>query len=147
MGKAIIIAIILVSCAFTKVFAEANIKAEVDKTSISMDETLTYKITVTSTDQKIPSPQVPKFQDFNVISRAQSSSVSISGNQVKTVLAYAFILAPTKTGKFTIEPASVKIKKDTYSSESFEIEVTEGTVKPKSPKNIQPESEEPQITL
>ena len=155
MFKAIIVALILISTSYTKAFAETNIKAEVDKTSITADEAITYKITITSTDHKIPSPQVPKFQDFNVISRAQSSSVSLAQNQVKTVLVYAFILTPTRTGKFTIEPASVKIKKDTYSSESFEIEVTEGKIKPKSPQkerpslpqNIQPESEEPQITL
>lgn len=154
-GKIIIITFILFFVSFIRVFADTDIKAEVDKTSITIDQTLTYKITITSTEQNIPSPQLPKFKDFDVISKAQSSNFSLAANKVKTVLVYAFVLAPTRTGKFTIEPASVKVKKDTYSSESFEIEARQGKSKPRAPQKerpslpqgLQPESEEPQIIL
>jgi hypothetical protein len=34
-----------------------------------------------------------------------------------------FILSPADIGKMKIEPSSIKIKDDTYSSDAFEIEV------------------------
>jgi hypothetical protein len=127
----------------------------VDKTGITHDDTLTYKVTVTSSDRNLPPPQIPEFKGFYLLSQAQSSTLSFVKNEIKTVLEYTFILAPTDVGKFRIEPSTIKIKNKVYSSESFDIEVTQGKTKPQPkpeekpglPEELQPESEEPQITL
>ena len=136
-------------------YAETSIKAEVDKTSITTDETLTYKIIITSSEKRMPEPQIPKFEGFSVISQAQSSTISFVQAGIKTILVYAFILAPTDKGKFKIRPSTIKIKNKTYSSDAFEIEVTQGKSKPKPPSEQKPslpkelpqEEEKPQITL
>lgn len=125
-------------------FAETAIKAQVEKTSITTDETLTYKITITSTEKKLPEPKIPDFKGFSVVSTVQSSTLSFGKNNINTTLGYAFILAPTDVGKFKIEPSKVTIAGRTYSSEAFEIDVKPGKAKP---QNIQPESEQPQYTL
>ena len=136
--------------------AQTSIKAQVDKTSITTDETLTYKLIITSSDKKIPTPQIPKFEGFNVISQAQSTTVSHVKTKIKTIIVYEFILFPIDTGKFKIEPSIIKIKSKTYSTSAFEIEVTEGKTKPKPkpeqkpslPKGIPSEEpEQPKITL
>ncbi len=155
MKKTIFIVIIFLFSFVAVTLAETAIKAEVDKAKITTDETLTYKIIVTSSDKKIPSPELPKFAGFNTISQAQSSTLSFMKSNIQTILVYAFILSPLEVGKFRIEPSTLKVKGKTYSTEAFEIEVVQGKFKPKPeqkqesslPEEPQPESGQPQITL
>jgi len=136
-------------------FAENSIKAEIDKTSINTDETLTYKISIISSQKQLPPPQIPKFAGFNILSQAQSSTVSFRKNNLNNFLVYVFILSPRDIGKFKIEPASIVIQGKTYTTDGFEIEVRQGKAKAKPPtqtepylpKRPPPETEEPQITL
>lgn len=137
-------AILFILLASTIAFAQPTIKAEVDKTSITADDNITYKLTVTSTEKKIPEPRLPKFEGFYVLSQVQSSAVSFAKSNIEATLVYAYVLAPKDAGKFQIEPSQITIKGKTYPSETFEIEVKQGKTKPRS---IQPESDEPQTSL
>lgn len=136
-------------------FAESSIKAEVNKAKISTDDTLIYKLTITSSEKKIPQPKLPEFKDFFVVSKAQSSTISLVGGGAKTALVYALVLVPKNTGKLSIGPSQFKEEEKTYTSEKFEIEVTLGKrplkgipkEKPSQPKKGLPESKEPQVTL
>jgi hypothetical protein len=136
-------------------FAETVVKAEVDKLSLTTDETLTYKVVVTSSETKLPMPQMPDFKGFNEISQANSSTISFAKGQIKTVLVYAYILSPNTTGKITIGPATIKVKDEVFSTQEFAIEVAQGNAPPQSPtgpkKTLPPDfpfaSEEPQFTL
>jgi hypothetical protein len=114
--------------------ASVYIKAEVDKTSIRNDETLTYRLSITSDEKNIPLPKLPEFSGFLVVSQNQSSTVSIGKGRIKTKLLYIFILAPKITGKVKIEPASIKIRNHTYYTDSFEIEIKEN--KSRMPSDI-----------
>lgn len=106
--------------------AATSIKAEVDKTSISAQETLTYKLVITSSEEHLPAPSIPAFKDFRIVSQAQSSSVSLLSPEARTVLVFIFILAPTKAGTLKIEPASIAVKGATYTSEPLEVTVIPG---------------------
>ncbi len=122
---------ILFSAIFILIFvatvrAEVTIKSETDKTKISTDEALTYKIIVTSTETGVPPPQPQKLEGFAVVSSANSSTVNFTGGGVKSILVHAFILAPMKTGKLKIPPAVIKMKDKTISSQEITIEVTQG---------------------
>lgn len=136
-------------------FTETSIKSEVDKKSITTDENVIYKLTITSTDKNIPQPQLPKFTGFVVISQVQSSNISLVKGGIKTILVYAFVLTPIVIGKFKIEPSFIKVKNKTCSTDTFEIEVTQGKRKPNPPQKEglplpekpPSESEEPQVTL
>ena len=155
MRNSIGIAVTFIFLFISMAFAEISIKAEVGKTSITTDETLTYKLIITSTEKQVPQPEVPKFEGFNVVSQAQSSTFSYLKTGPKTILVFAFILTPTDIGKFKIEPSSIALEGKTYATDTFEIEVTPDKARPKTPleqrpsqpEKIQPESEEPQITL
>jgi len=100
-----IILIILFSAA--NALAETNIKSEVDKLKLTADQDLTYKIIITSSENNLPAPQMPEFKGFNVISSAQSSTVSFVKNSIKSILVYAIILIPLETGKLKIEPSQI----------------------------------------
>lgn len=153
--KLIISTLLLIFFSAANAFAEISIKAEVDKTSITTDESLIYKVIITSTENEAPQPQTPDFTGFNVLSQAQSSTFSYLKTGPKTILVLAFILVPNDIGKFKIEPSVIKLKGKTYSTDSFEIEVTQGKAKPQAPpeekptlpEESQPESDQPKITL
>jgi hypothetical protein len=141
----------LTTCAF----ADTSIKAEVDKTSITADEAIIYKLTVSSDERSLPEPKLPSFDGFAVAYSTQSSTMSFAKNSVRASVVYSLILAPQDTGKFSIEPAEVKVRGKTYSSQAFEIEVRQGA-RPIQPPQKQtpalpgkelPESKEPQISL
>ena len=132
-------------------FADTAVKAEVDKTSISTDDTIVYKLELTTTEKNLPSPTLPKFSGFQVVSQAQSSNMSWEKNQMKATAVFEFILAPEEAGKFKIEPSTIKVAGKAYSTDSFEIEVKPGAQQrpsiPQEKKPSMPESVEPQYTL
>lgn len=149
--RAIIPAILLVFAWSGQVFAQIAIKAEVDKTSITADELLTYKLTVSSVEKNIPPPKLPEFRGLAVVSQAESSTVSFQKTGMQSVIVFAFILLPQETGKIKIEPAQVRIKGKVYSSESFQIEVKAGVVRGVPRKDEPgpqiPQSDQPQYSL
>lgn len=158
MKRRYFIALLILALAVLPAFAQDTIKAEVDALKLSLDQQLTYKIIITSSQEDIPQPQLPKFEDFSILSEAQSSTISFVKGTVKSILVYAFILAPRKSGKLKIEPASIKIKNKIYSSNSLEIEVapagrdsakSESQEKRPSPQEstVPPKPDTPSITL
>ncbi|MDD5155048.1 MAG: BatD family protein [Candidatus Omnitrophica bacterium] len=155
MKNKIIILAFLVCCVYTTAFAEVTINAQVDKLSITADETIAYKLVVTSTRKdSILEPVMPDFAGFTVISQAQSSTVSFIEGEVKSVAVYAYILAPKDSGKLKIKPASVKVQDKTISTPEFEIEVKPARPSQNMPEEksgpapeIPPASTESQITL
>lgn len=129
--KKLALILFILSCLIPRLYAQTPIKAEVDKKSLSTGETLTYTVILNSSGQNLPRPEFPKFEGFAVIAQTQSSSLSFGQGKMNSSVAYAFVLAPEKTGKLEIAPARIKIKDATYATGAFEIEVKEGKVKPK----------------
>lgn len=155
MKKTIFIALVFIFFFIRLTYADTSIKAEVDKLKLTTEESLTYKVIVTSSERRLPEPNIPKFDGFAIVSQAKSSSVSLVKNTLKTVLVYVYILLPRAIGKIKIEPSTIKVKGKIYSTDAIEVEVIQGKreprIKPKekpySPKGIQPESEQSKITL
>jgi len=147
--KAKINLIIILISLFSAVsaLAETDIKSEVDKLKLATGQDLTYKVTVTSSEKNLPNPQIPEFKGFNILSSAQSSTMSFVKGGVKSILVYAIILAPMETGKLKIEPSQIKVKGKVYSSQGFEIEVSPGKEKSSPQEEGQPETENPKVTL
>jgi len=123
--------------------AEITIKAEVNNTSITTNDYLVYKLVITSTEKNIPGPQIPKFEGFDVLSQAQSSTLSLAAGNIKTMLTFTYILAPKEKGKFKIEPAVIKLKDKVFSSAAFEIEVKPPFLLPQQEQK----TEEPRVSL
>ena len=116
---------IILNILIKNVYAEISIRAEVDKTSINSNETVTYKLIIVSDEKNIPPPKLPNFSGFSIISQNQSSTISIGKGKLNTKLLYIFVLAPLNIGKSIIEPSCIKIKNKSYCTESFEIEIKE----------------------
>lgn len=136
-------------------FAEVSIKAEVDKVSLSTDDFLTYKLTVSSSERNVPAPQLPDFKAFSAVSQMQSSNISFGRKDIATVIVYTYILVPLQAGDFSIGPGTIKIENTAYSTEEFKIKVTQGKARsepeaepgPSEPKKIKIKSDASRITL
>jgi hypothetical protein len=149
MKKVACLAVVIIFGFNLLAFAETSIKAEVDKKSITTDDTLTYKVIISTEEKDIPQPEFPKLIGFRVLSSAQTSQIVFAKGIEKTGAVFVFILAPLEAGKFRIDPATINVKGKPCSSDSFEIEVSQGRAKPqpKQDKGPIPKSEEPQYTL
>jgi len=106
-------------------YAQVSFNAKVDKVNLPINETLIYEIDITTQSKNIPSPKLPKFEDFIVVSQQQSSNISFKKDKIATQIVYSFVLMPRRSGKLKIEPAEIKIENRTYYTEAFEIEVKE----------------------
>jgi len=138
------------------VFAEVSLRCEVDKKTISIGEQLVYKLIIRYSEKNLPTPKLPKFDGFKIISQAQSSAVVYGPDSVKNQLAYTYILVPLQPGNFTFEPSTVMIQGKTHACEEVKIEVTEDNQRSsrKLQKKVNPlpdkgpsDSKGPQLTL
>jgi hypothetical protein len=114
--------------------AETTIKAELDKRAVTADDTVTYKVTVISSEQQLPPPVFPDFKGFSTLSSSQSSSFSFSGSGTKTMLVYVFVLLPDGPGPVTIPPVQITAGGKKTSSESFTLQISPGTGKFRRPQ-------------
>ena len=154
MKRKILIASIVFFLFFANAFADTSIKAEVDKTNITTDDAITYKVTIASDEKNLSAPELPKLDDFQVVSSARSSTVSFIKNNPKALLVYVLVLVPRKAGKLMIGSSTVKVNDKAYATDSFTIEVTPGKTKPQAspednqvPESSFPQSDQPQTTL
>ena len=138
--RILIIVLFLVACSSLTAFSdEVRIKAEVDKVSITTDEDITYKLIISSeTLKNLPQPEFPKFENFSVLSSAQTSQISLDKGELKALLIYVFILQPKQSGQLQIGPSKIVVNKKEYLSQQFKIEVKQGS------REFPPESEIPQ---
>ena len=145
--RAIILVILFIVFYLNSVFAETTIKAGVDKTNITTDEIITYKLTITSTERKVPQPELPEFDGFRIVSQVQSSNIALMKKDITTSIVHTYILAPNKIGIIKIDSSKIKIDDEIISSEAFQIEVKEGKIKPEPGEELPlPEDNQEEFT-
>jgi len=88
---------------------------------------LIYTVNASGSDLK-----VPPFEGFNLLSgpnTSQSSSIQIINGQMtrSVTYTYTYILQAAREGRFTFEPASIKVNQKTYQSNPVTIEVVKGS--------------------
>lgn len=106
--------------------AQNPIQAEVDRSTLSVDEQLTLRVTVTGETLNIPSPDVSALQDFAVVGSSTSTQVSIINGQMTSQGVYIYRLQPLNTGQLTIPPVTIVIDGQTYQTDPISVEVTSG---------------------
>ena len=107
------------------------ITAEVDRASLSTDETLTLTVVIHGSGE-IPSHSLPHFSDFDVVDLRESSRTSTRNQQTSTEVVYRFTLRPIRPGRATIGAFSVTVDGRTFTTDPIEIEVSQGSARPRS---------------
>jgi hypothetical protein len=118
----VIILLILSGCMKAQ---EVQFTASISPNVLRMGEQ--FNLTYTS-NQELEALDLPEIHDFELLggpSQGHSQSVySVNGKITTTsTWQYTYLLKAVKDGKFTIAPASVKVKNKTYRSNTVDIEV------------------------
>jgi hypothetical protein len=128
------IIILILSVLFVLYDMQAQKDQDVQFTAIAMPKVLRVGEQFQLVYELNASPselQIPELNDFQLLagpSTGTSSSIQMqNGKTTRSVkYTYTYYLLATKEGTFTIPPASAKIKRDTYKSNSLQIEVVKG---------------------
>lgn len=112
----------------TVAFAQASpITAEVDKTSLSTDETLNLSVRVAGS-ANLPDPILPALDGIFVLDKNTSSKISIVDGLTVTEFVHTYKLQPTRVGTVTIGAVSISVANQTFSASPIDIQVTAGSV-------------------
>ena len=136
---------IVLSTAFAD---DLSLTASVDRTKVGLKEQLTLTISANGSGfDKLPEPELPALDKFEMLGSHQSSSsqFSIINGQVSSTKTIDFIyyLSPRQTGTWKIGSAKLKYKGKTYTTESINVEVVTGTVQQQRQQRQQPRSRSP----
>lgn len=112
----------------SQVFAsDISVSARVDKSELSIDDTLTLTIVIEGETRSLPSPELPVMSGFRTYSSSRSQNISIVNGEIFASTTFRYILVPQQIGKLTIEPVQIAYKGKIYETDPIEIEVTAGT--------------------
>ena len=104
-----------------------KLTAQVDNTSLRVGERFTYTVQADYSGS-LPDIQPPDFNGFDVVGGPSvSTSVQIINMSVTKSQTLSYILRPNRSGSLTINPASLKVRSKTISSNSVTLEVASNT--------------------
>lgn len=108
--------------------AQPTVRAEIDKTSLSTDDTLLLTIIVTGDFQRLSPPTLPAFEGFDVVGTSYSSATSLVNGRRSFEGRYLYQLRPIQLGRLTIDPVEVTIDGQSFRTEPLPVEVLPGSL-------------------
>ena len=111
----------------------APLTAQVDRTTLSTDDILTLTVTVAADLTNLPQPMLPSLAGFNMVGNSTSTQISIVNGAINSTLVYNYQLQPNQTGALIIDPISLTLYGQTYTTQPITIQVTQGNGAPTAP--------------
>ena len=123
--------VVVWSCAVFVAAQDVTFSATVDKTQLSVGETVQLTLTLTGdpSGTEFPAPEFPK--GWTVVATSQATNISIQGGQTQRSTSLIYLLAPTEPGAFQLGPFSVTHQKTAVSTEPITITVGKAPLPPK----------------
>jgi BatD DUF11 like domain len=115
--------------------ADVNVTASVDRNSLDPDDTFTYTVSVSASDDvSVSQPTLPPINDFEILNEWQSQEArstfvtTPSGPKFQTVRStnYNFMLQPKREGTLSISASEVVVEGKTYLTKPIQIRVGKG---------------------
>ncbi|MBI3184605.1 MAG: protein BatD [Myxococcales bacterium] len=120
--------------------AEVELYQSVDRNEVGTEDTFRLSIVVSGAPDTAQL-QFPAPEDFEVLSRSQSTQMSYhfggGGSSIKRVQKYELVMRANRAGTLTIPPAVLTTADRTYKTEAIEMQVKKGrlhTSPPPSPR-------------
>lgn len=104
---------------------DLGITASVDKTELSLQDSIKLSITVSGV-QNSPGLELPPLPDFRTQSTGTSSSVQIINRNMQASVTQTFRLTPTREGTFVIGSVKTQFKGNTYATDPITVVVKKG---------------------
>lgn len=108
---------------------EVEFGASINADKIGRDDLLVYTLTIKGLRNPSP-PDTSDITDFKTVSTSTSTEFRLTNNQASYYFNYIYYLRPRRTGTLKIPAAVFEYNGRTYRSQSFMVEVVEGSVAP-----------------
>ncbi len=116
--------------------ATVSISATVDKTHLTLEDTLILSVKINGIRDSVE-PVLPPLPDFQIQPQGTSSSIQVINGEMSSSLTFKYALFPKKTGTFTI--GAVRLERDgkKYESPSITVDISEASSSlPDGEKNV-----------
>jgi hypothetical protein len=130
---------LLVPLALARVaLADVRLDVRTDRTSLSLDDTLTLQVTIQSQGAVAPKVDMPQLDGFQIVSQQVQQPMQFSfsfGAQavVQSSTIYTFVLQPVRTGTLVIKSVRAELDGRVQTSRPIQITVTGGPQQPGQP--------------
>ncbi len=119
--------------------SDISVSARVDKSKLSIDDTLTLTIVIEGETRSLPTPELPVMNGFRTYSSSRSQNISIVNGEIFASTTFRYILVPQQIGKLMIEAIQIAYKGKIYETDPIEIEVmSAGTARRAAPATQPP---------
>lgn len=104
--------------------ADLQFTASVDRTTLSLSETVTLTLRVEGSISGAPQPKLPDLSDFRVLSGPnESSNFQFINGRMSFSKSWSFVLRPRRSGTLTIGAAELSVDNRIYRTDPVELEV------------------------
>lgn len=107
--------------------AQSPVTAEVDRSQLSTDEALVLTVVIDSSAGRASQPSLPPLDGFQLLGTSSGTSIRIVNGNMSSTANYNYTLRPTEAGQQTINPITVTVGGQSYSTEPITVEVTQGS--------------------
>ena len=117
------VSILFIVCALN-LNAQVEVRAEVNTTTVTLNEEINLTVYVNAPSVNIEVPQMPSLPNFNIYSAGQSRQVNMVNGKVTARMQFNYILTPRFAGKTTIGAFTVKVAGKDYQTEPIDVEIS-----------------------
>ena len=130
-----IISAILLSLLSIPAFAQSQevVRAEVDRSEITIDEFLTLSVWVDTGYGPASEPALPAMEGFDVVGTSTSTQMSIINGSVTSEKVFHYTLRPRAAGEFNIGSITVVQNGQNHNTRPITVNVSQGTGQMQTP--------------
>jgi hypothetical protein len=104
--------------------AQTPVSAEVNRDQLTTDERVTLTVNISGSADS--APILPTLQGLRIVSTGSSTQMSIVNGAVSAQAVYQYVLQPTAVGELTIDPITVYVGGQAYTTDAILLQVEEG---------------------
>ena len=123
----IITSLLLLGVMALPALGQSPVTAEVDRNFLSTDDALVLTVTIDSSAGDAARPTLPTLNDFQILGSSSGTQITLVNGDMTVQETYNYSLRPLRDGALVIDPITVQINGQTFTTEPITIEVTQGT--------------------
>jgi hypothetical protein len=123
---------------------DVEVNASISANKIGLDDTLVYTVTLKGINNPTQ-PDLSGFNDFRIAQTSQSTEFRFINGVSSYYTNFIYYLMPSKTGTLTLPPVTYEFQGRAYKTQTFKVEVTQGSVAPAPGQQSQPRPRVPSI--
>ena len=125
-----ILTLLILSVMALPALGQSPVTAEVDRNFLSTDDALVLTVTIDTGAGDAARPTLPTMNDFQILGSSSGTQITVVNGDMTVQETYSYSLRPLREGALVIDPVTVQINGQTYTTDPITVEVTQGTGQP-----------------